>query len=380
MPSCTAASFNNNNGGDRPANPLPRRKFSFPAVLQSQSLCAELGGGAGFGNGGGPSLAVATARRRFSNVSDVVSRKLSHTIGWRTAVPTEQIARQGKALCTQYIRWKLKRAGVYTKKCAGALRSARASAASCAPTADGGGGGGYFISSQAGDGNGRGDDEVRREVFPAVLRIGLQLERLNPKLYATGVTAACPTAVPAAAATAAATSAANNAAAAATAGAAATVVATAGGGTAVGSRGRPPSQLLLLHRRSAYTRRNSTTAAVVLVSVSRELFRAGAQVTWAKVVSLVCVAAGLAVDCARRGRGEQLADLIETVGEVIEDDLAAWIHYNGGWVGTSSCNIRVTTTRVVRSVVKERIPKGTIPGINFSFKMRRNRLQYFSRE
>lgn len=357
MPSCTAASFNNNNGGgggDRPANPLPRRKFSFPAVLQSQSLCAELGGGggAGFGNGGGPSLAVATARRRFSNVSDVVSRKLSHTIGWRTTVPTEQIARQGKALCAQYIRWKLKRAGAYTKKCAGALRSARTSAASYAPAADVGGG--YFISSSqaAGDGSGRGDDEVRREVFPAMLRIGLQLERLNPKLYATGVTAACSTtAATAAATTAAATTAAaaaatttaaaaaNNAAAATTAGAASTVVTTAGGGAVVGSRGgRPSSQLLLLHRRSAYTRRNSTTAAVVLVSVSRELFRAGAQVTWAKVVSLVCVAAGLAVDCARRGRGEQLADLVETVGEVVEDDLAAWIHYNGGWVGTSSCN------------------------------------------
>lgn len=281
MPSCSATNLNNDGGGGDRTAVLPRRKFSFPAVLQSQGLYADLGG-AGFGSGGGSSLAVASARRRFSNVSDVVSRKLSHTIGWRTAVPTEQIARQGKALCAQYVRWKLKRAGVYTKKCAGALRSA-GSVATPASTADVGG---FFVPPpQAVEGS------VRREVFPAVLRIGLQLERLDPKLYTAGAAAYT---------------------------------------TAAASRYHP-SQQQLLHRRQAY-RRNSTTAAVVLVSVSRELFRAGAQVTWAKVVSLMCVSAGLAVDSARRGRGEQLTDLIETFGEVIEDDLAAWIHYNGGWV------------------------------------------------
>jgi len=280
MPSCSATNLNNNGGGggDRTAV-LPRRKFSFPAVLQSQGLYADLGSG---GGGGGPSLTVASARRRFSNVSDVVSRKLSHTIGWRTAVPTEQIARHGKALCAQYVRWKLKRAGVYTKKCAGALRcasSGSATPASCVADV-----GGFFVPPQAGEDS---VDSVRREVFPAVLRVGLQLERLDPKPYTAGAAAAV-------------------------------------------SRFQP-SQRQLGHRRQAY-RRNSTTAAVVLVSVSRELFRAGAQVTWAKVVSLMCVSAGLAVDSARRGRGEQLTDLIETFGEVVEDDLAAWIHYNGGWV------------------------------------------------
>lgn len=298
MPSCAAANFNNNNNG-RTAAALPRRKFSFPAVLQSQSLLADLSGGNG--NGGVPSLTVATARRRFSNVSDVVSRKLSHTIGWRTAVPTEQIARQGKTLCVQYVRWKLKRAGAYTKKCAGALRRAQAAVTGDAvPAVDVGS---FFIppqSSDGGEGAGgdRNDGGLRRHVFPAVLRVGLQLERLDPKLYAVG---------------------------------AAAVVSSTAAATAAGSRPHPSQRAL---QRPAY-RRNSNaaaTAAVILVSVSRELFRAGAQVTWAKVVSLMCVAAGLAIDCARRGRAEQLPDLIEAVGEVIEDDLAAWIHYNGGWV------------------------------------------------
>jgi len=328
MSSCAAANFNNNNnnnnnnttntnnnnhnGGSRTTAAVPRRKFSFPAVLQSHSLQSELGG---VDFGGGPSLTVATARRRFSNVSDVVSRKLSHTIGWRTAVPTEQIARQGKALCVQYVRWKLKRAGAYTKKCAAALRTASA-AANPAASVDGNGGsgsgsGGYFIPPlQAMAAVADHIDGVRRDVFPAVLRVGLQLERLDPKLYAAGTVA---TDTAAATATSMAGAVGNPSAAAAMTGPAA------------------PAQRLYQRYRPAY-RRNTAAASVVLVSVSRELFRAGAQVTWAKVVSLVCVAAGLAVDCARRGRADQLPDLIEAVGEVIEDDLAAWIHYNGGWV------------------------------------------------
>ncbi|XP_025419446.1 uncharacterized protein LOC112689803 isoform X2 [Sipha flava] len=312
MPSCLAANFNNNNTTNNnnrsQQTGVLRRKFSFPAVLQSQGLHAELGGidfggSGGSGGGGGPSMAVATARRRFSNVSDVVSRKLSHTIGWRTAVPTEQIARQGRALCVQYVRWKLKRAGAYTKKCAAALRCARATAIASTATADVAGG--FFIpplqvggSAATGTANDRAADGLRREVFPAMLRVGLQLERLDPKLYATGMTA-------------------ND-----------TPMSTAAA-AALSHR---------LMQRPAFRRNaaDTATAAVVLVSVSRELFRAGAQVTWAKVVSLVCVAAGLAVECSRRGRAEQLPGLIEAVGEVIEDDLAAWIHYNGGWMGLQS--------------------------------------------
>lgn len=318
MPSCTAANFNNNNNnknnGGRSTGVVPRRKFSFPAVLQSQSMQAELGvaafnSGSIAASGVGPSLTVATARRRFSNVSDVVSRKLSHTIGWRTAVPTEQIARQGKALCVQYVRWKLKRMGAYTKKCAGALRCARVAAtmSSVMQMADVNVGG-YFIPPQSGTGGmvlGNGGDHhyqhqndgIRREVLPAVIRVGLQLERLDPKLYGSAADDHDPSSVTAAA----------------------------------------MSQRWLQRPSSSFYRRNmavTATAADILVSVSRELFRAGAQVTWAKVVSLVCVAAGLAVDCARHGRAEQLPDLIEAVGEVIEDDLAAWIHYNGGWVST----------------------------------------------
>lgn len=88
-----------------------------------------------------------SARRRFSNVSDVVSRKLSNTIGWKipppTPVPTQEIGvvinvwwrrewielthysscslfvvTQGKCLCGQYIRHRLKRSGVFNKRLA----------------------------------------------------------------------------------------------------------------------------------------------------------------------------------------------------------------------------------------------------------------------
>ncbi|XP_050526982.1 uncharacterized protein LOC126897440 isoform X2 [Daktulosphaira vitifoliae] len=244
MSSCTAT-----------GRAVPRRKFSFPVALHSavgqQSPVT-------MAIDGSPSVTVATARRRFSNVSDVVSRKLSHTIGWRTSVPAEQIACQGKALCSQYIRWKLKNVGAFSKKC-GLLRIRSI----------------HSIPQSAGV----------RDVFPAVLIVGQELERLHPKLYTPGLT------------------------------------------------------------------RQARSPAAVLVSVSRELFRAGSQITWAKVVSLMCVAAGLALDSVRQGHAEQLADIIEAVGEIIEDDLATWIHYNGGWVGLQTYCKPVNVENSVSSLI-----------------------------
>lgn len=81
-----------------------KRKFSFPIALHSSSLLSE------------PN--TFSARRRFSNVSDVVTRKLSSTIGWKlpVVIPTQDLVTQGKCLCGQYIRNRLKRSGLFTKK------------------------------------------------------------------------------------------------------------------------------------------------------------------------------------------------------------------------------------------------------------------------
>lgn len=58
-----------------------RRKFSFPATLHSAALL-EVG-------------QRETTRRRLSNVSDVVTRKLSYTIGWKAAqIPAQDIITQ----------------------------------------------------------------------------------------------------------------------------------------------------------------------------------------------------------------------------------------------------------------------------------------------
>lgn len=54
-------------------------------------------------------------RRRFSNVSDAVTRKISTTIGWRS-INVEAVVMQAKCLATQYIRSRLKRAGLLHKK------------------------------------------------------------------------------------------------------------------------------------------------------------------------------------------------------------------------------------------------------------------------
>lgn len=215
--------------------PPQRRKFSFPAALHSNLL--------------GLAEPTGQARRRFSNVSDVVSRKFSNTIGWRSSsIPIQDIVTQGKTLCGQYIRCRLKRSGMFSRKCG--LQRLR-SAASLP--------GGYVV----------------REVFPELLGVGQELERMHPKLYI---------------------------------------------GVARQASSSPGGGVL------------ATDKAVntVLTSVARELLRS--EMTWAKVVSLYAVAGGLAVDCVRQGHPEYLQSIIESMGEVLEEEVASWIGENGGWV------------------------------------------------
>lgn len=96
--------------GPRP--PIPKRKYSFPAALHANLL-----GLSALHKEEPLTNHSSNTRRRFSNVGDVVSRKLSHTIGWRTpSIPTEEVISQGKVLCGQYIRNRLKRSGIFNKK------------------------------------------------------------------------------------------------------------------------------------------------------------------------------------------------------------------------------------------------------------------------
>ncbi|KAI5704622.1 hypothetical protein M8J76_006485 [Diaphorina citri] len=221
---------------------LNRRKLSFPASFHSNLLSL---------NSIGDQPGGASSKRRFSNVSDVVSRKFSNTIGWRQQIPIQDIVTQGKTLVGQYMRCRLKRSGLFSRKCG--LQRLRSVAS--LP-------GGFVI----------------REVFPRLLTIGQELERLHPKLY-SGVT-------------------------------------------------RQASA----HNGVVFI--TEKTVNSVLIQVARELSRQ--DLTWAKVVSLYCVAGGLAVDCVRQGHPEYLPSLIDTMGEILEEEIALWIGDNGGW--TSLCN------------------------------------------
>lgn len=98
-----SGSYDFNKLSSRPNTPqINRRKFSFPVALHSSLLLGENN--------------AQSARRRLSNVSDVVTRKLSSTIGWKNAIPAQEIISQGKCLCGQYVRSRLKRAGIFNRK------------------------------------------------------------------------------------------------------------------------------------------------------------------------------------------------------------------------------------------------------------------------
>ncbi|XP_058808835.1 bcl-2-related ovarian killer protein isoform X2 [Phymastichus coffea] len=102
--------------------------------------------------------AFDVARRRLSNVSDVVSRKISKTIGWRSSlsVSVELTVSQGASLCGQYMRSRLKRSGIYQRKLGlKRMRSAK------------------LLSGQA----------LAQEVYPELMAVGAELEKMHPKLF-----------------------------------------------------------------------------------------------------------------------------------------------------------------------------------------------------
>lgn len=98
-------------------------------------------------------------RRRFSNVGDAVTRKLSTTIGWRSGNPPEEVVAVGRAMCTLYVRTRLKRAGVFNRKLGlTRVRSAVGTLTGCGA--------------------------IVREVFPCLACACAELERMYPRLYA----------------------------------------------------------------------------------------------------------------------------------------------------------------------------------------------------
>lgn len=247
----------------------PKRKLSFPASFHSNILGSKTftdinasSINSSNNNSGNHHLTVtgdfgtSSSRRRFSNVGDAVSRKLSTTIGWKNQqLQTLEIVRDGKALCGQYIRCRLKRCRLFNKKCG--LQRLR-SAASLPE--------GYVV----------------REVFPDMLRIGIEMERMHPKLYTD-------------------------------------VAKQANGGTYA-------SGIVVTEK----------IVQNILISVGRSLFCNDAVVTWAKVVSFFAVAGGLAADCVRQQHVEYISVIVETVGLIIDEQLSGWINEVGGWMALQS--------------------------------------------
>ncbi|XP_023296997.2 bcl-2-related ovarian killer protein isoform X2 [Lucilia cuprina] len=240
-------------------NAQSRRKFSFPATLHSTSLLE---------------VNQNSTRRRLSNVSDVVTRKLSYTIGWKAAqIPAQDIITQGRCLCGQYIKRRLRRSGLFNKKLG--LQRIRSIL-------------------------GTSTMSVVREVFPAVMVLGDELERMHPRIY-TGVARQ-------------------------------------------------------ICRNPGGEFKSADTVILLLSAVARDLFRI--DITWSKIVSLFAIAGGLSVDCVRQGHPEYLPKLMQSVSDVIEDELVPWINENGGWIGinnhvhpaTNKLNPLEWTTIIVGSI------------------------------
>ena len=77
---------------------------------------------------------------------------------------------------------------------------------------------------------------------------------------------------------------------------------------------------------------NPEDTAVLLTSFGRILFKSGGEITWAKVISLFSVAAGLSIDLVRQNHEDHIPTLIEGFLGVIEDELIPFLSENNGWI------------------------------------------------
>ncbi|KAL3282553.1 hypothetical protein HHI36_005733 [Cryptolaemus montrouzieri] len=126
------------------ASRLGGRKFSTPAALINSDRLQ---------------LSSATNKRRFSNVGDVVSRKLSTTIGWRSSVlPSQEVILAGRTLSILYIRNRLKRAGLFTRKIG--LNRPRVMIGSLLVY-----------------------ENVIKDVFPSLNYVCMEMERMHPTVF-----------------------------------------------------------------------------------------------------------------------------------------------------------------------------------------------------
>lgn len=77
---------------------------------------------------------------------------------------------------------------------------------------------------------------------------------------------------------------------------------------------------------------NPEDTAVLITTFGRILFKSGGEITWAKVVSLFSVTAGLSVDLVRQNHEDHIPTLIEGFLGVIEDELIPFLSENNGWI------------------------------------------------
>uniref|UniRef100_T1KSE1 Bcl-2 Bcl-2 homology region 1-3 domain-containing protein n=1 Tax=Tetranychus urticae TaxID=32264 RepID=T1KSE1_TETUR len=60
-------------------------------------------------------------------------------------------------------------------------------------------------------------------------------------------------------------------------------------------------------------------------------------ISWPKIAAMFGVTGALAVDCATKGKQEYITSLVDTVGNYTENNLARWIHNQGGWSSLIYC-------------------------------------------
>lgn len=83
-------------------------------------------------------------------------------------------------------------------------------------------------------------------------------------------------------------------------------------------------------RRISMTMTSAQLVRRALTNILETLFRA--DVTWAKIVSMIAIAGAFAEECVVQGHPNFVEDVVVCVGHFVSLHLTSWLAQKGGWV------------------------------------------------
>lgn len=214
------------------------------------------------------------SKRRISQVSNVVTHHFQSTIGWSIKSHSE-IAKQSRCLAAKYIRWKLRKVGLFHKR--------------------------LQLQRLRSVGNFNDDHDVYINEIAIELKCLIQeLERNHPNVFNSVII---------------------------------------NSGDYMLKNVHALKRVHRLIGQFIFDSTSSSTSSSGNETIQNANNRSSGQYNWSQVAAFYAVTGALAVDSVRSGHPEYVLPLIDSLTKFISKQIAPWISQEGGWVSFDPLNI-----------------------------------------